>query len=63
MATEAQFPGECDECGGPIRPGDPVIHSPRGWVHADCPDAMPEPRAIHVCPHCNLAQPCDCEAP
>jgi hypothetical protein len=59
MRVQAQFPGTCEECGGPIRPGELVVRGTWGWIHDECPDAMPEPRAIDVCPHCRLVRPCE----
>ena len=46
----ARFPGECDDCGGHIGPGDliaatarPVAGRRSRFVHASCPDVIDSP--------------------
>ena len=61
----ARYPGSCAaECGERISPGDDVVYVDDRLVHTDCADGlgpMPTPRAVTVCVHCHLVQPCDCD--
>lgn len=68
-AFAVRFPGsECTRCGEEIAVGaraefddtriGPVLA--RGIRHVVCPDDMPTPRAVAICPDCHLVQPCDC---
>jgi len=52
----AEHFGECADCTRPIRPGERIVSSTLGWVHASCPTPPP------VCPECWLEQPCGCDS-
>lgn len=64
---EAQYPGECEECGERFPPGTTIrITSGSAAVHDICPDDEPSPHR-EVCPCCfteqSVSGACACEDP
>lgn len=60
----ARFPGTCDACDLPIRPGDTVTYAGQDLVHEDCAaDVITGRHASEpaICPTCHMARPCWCE--
>lgn len=55
MSVEARHPGVCEECDGPIRPGQLIdrVQVSEGWMHEVCPPQKPQP----VCPTCWVLVP------
>lgn len=55
MSLTARFPGECEECDEPIRPGELVEGADPGWRHVVCPDPLQVEQP--ACPVCFLVHP------
>lgn len=56
VSFTAEYVGECTSCSEDIKPGQQINSTGRGYVHAVCPEPVPDP-VTPVCRVCFLELP------
>lgn len=60
MSFQANYPGECQECGNRFKEGDWIKRHIDGYQHAECEDTAPEDTRGDACTKCFLIHAGEC---